>query len=490
MAENLKMVAAKAAGWKFSELLFQRFGTLFVGIVLARLLGPEEFGLVALLTIFISLADVVVNAGFPQALIQKRNTSLDEESSVFFCNILLGIFMYGVLYFIAPTLKYFYNKPELDLLSDLVRVAGLTVVIGSLGQVHRSLLQKNLRFKQLTYLSLAGLVSNGIIGITMAYNGYGVWALVISNVVSSVFVTALLWFISSWRPIYCLKFSVLKPLFDFGWRMLITNLANDFFNQINGLLIGRYYPTASLAYYNRGIAWPTLMADTVTSSMGAVLFPLLSKVNNDTRRMKRAVEKCLLGVTFMLWPALGGLFILSESLTRVILTEKWIDCVPYMQIMCLSMCLYPLQVINLQSLAAKGRADLFLRLTMIKRLLSVVILVIALPHGVIALVYAQLVISVISYPINAYYSSRMIEYSMFDQIKDLLPTAILTASMVLLVYFFNKVILLGDWEMIIICTCIGSLFYLSAAKIFRVSALKECTALAGNILKKSDRVVT
>jgi len=484
------MIAAKAAGWKFSELLFQRFGTLLVGIVLARLLEPEEFGQVALLTIFISLADVIVNAGFPQALIQKRNTSLDEESSVFFCNILLGIFMYGVLYFVAPTLKYFYNKPELDLLSDLVRVAGLSIIIGSLGQVHRSLLQKNLRFKQLAYLSVAGLVSHGAVGIAMAYHGYGVWALVVSNLVSAVFVTALLWFISDWRPIRCLKFRVLRPLFDFGWRILITNLANQFFNQINGLLIGRYYSTASLAYYNRGVAWPTLMANTVTSSMGAVLFPLLSKVNYDTSRMKRAVEKCLLAVTFMLWPALGGLFILSEPLTRVILTEKWLDSVPYMQIMCASMCLYPLQVINLQSLAAKGRADLFLRLTIIKRLLSVVILLMALPYGVIAMVYAQLVISVISYPINAYYSSRVIEYSMFDQIKDLLPTATLTASMVLLVYFFNKVILLGDWAMIIICACIGSLFYFCAAKIFKISALKECTALVGNILRKSDRVIT
>lgn len=487
MSHNLKHKATKAATWRMADMLCQRAGGLVVSVVLARLLLPEEFGAVALLSIFIHIAYVFVNAGFGSALVQRKNTTLLEESSVFYCNIAMALLLYGIIYLLAPLVPVFYDKPEMVILCPLLRVSALNLITGSFCQVQISLLEKQLHFKPLFIVSVAVLLVQAVVGITMAYCEFGVWALVFSYLISEVFRTLLINVLSQWRPVFQFSFSALAPLFSFGWKILLSRLLDTFFVQIYSFLIGRYYTPADLAFYNRGKAWPHMLATSVTSTISSVLFPALSQIQNDKTRMKRAMQKSQQVLAFLLWPSLMGVALTSESLVRLVLTDKWLPAVPYMQIISVSMCLWPIHVTNLQILTATGRSDLFLKLEILKKTLVVIMLIIAFPFGIMAMVWGQLVISFGSLFINAHFTKKLIGYSLLDQLHALLSP--LSGILVMVIGVAAVGLLpMADTVSLGVRVCVGVSLYVGWAHLFKSSAYFELRGLfIGRIVKMVKR---
>lgn len=473
MSNNLKNKTISAAAWRMAEMLCQRAGSLIVSIVLARLLMPEEFGTVALLTIFVSLANVVVNAGFGQALVQRQHTTPLEESSVYFCNIGMAVLLYGVLYLTAPFVPLFYNKPELTVLCPLLRLSALSLIIGSFGQVQTTLLTKQLHFKPLFVVSLIVLLAQAIVGIALAYRGAGVWALAWSTLIAGMVRVGLISWLSNWRPTFQFSFSALAPLFGFGWKLLASGLLDTFFVQIYGLLIGRFYAPADLGFFNRGKQIPDTVSMSLTATISSVLFPAMAQVQSDEQRMQRMLEKCLQFVAFLLWPCLVGLAFTADPLIRVLLTDKWLPAVPYMQVVSVTMCLYPVHAINLQVLTAIGRSDLFLKLEIIKKMLLVLILIITVPFGVMAMLYGELLLSFVALVINTYFTQRLIGYPLYRQIVAVRGTIGAVLMMGIVVGLMRRLAWQDDLVQLGAQAFAGATVYLAVAHLSRNPAYLE-----------------
>lgn len=470
MADSLKSKTLHALFWSFIESVGLQGVRFVIGIILARLLIPEQFGLLGMLMIFMAVAQVFLNSGFGAALIQKKEATQKDICSIFYFNILVGVAAAGLLCLVAPWIAAFYNQP---ILTPLTQALSLTIVINSFSLIQQTILTKQLNFKVQSKVSLISSVVSGIIGVILASGGYGVWSLVVQQISSTFFQTLLLWTLSAWRPSLIFSFESLREMFSFGSRLLVSGLLNRVFDNIYLLVIGKLFSATDLGFFTRAKTLGELPSLTLSDMIGRVTFPVFSTIQNDTVRLKRGLKKALTTLVLVNFPMMIGLAVIARPLVLVLLTEKWSECIPYLQLLCFLGLLYPMQMINLNLLTALGRSDLFLRLEIIKKMLIVINIAVTWRWGISAMISGMIVSSVISYYINSYYSGVLIDYSIREQLLDLLPYLIMAALMGMVIFAIGLLPFPNHWSMILVQIIIGIVIYICLCRLFRLTAFME-----------------
>lgn len=417
--------------WKILE----RGGTqgiqFVLSIVLARLVSPDNYGLIALVSIFIQISSVFVTSGLGTALVQQKDADDVSFSSVFFLGLFIACCCYVLLFFVAPYIASFY---EADSLIPIIRVLGISLFFGAVNNVQGSFVSKHMQFKRFFFSSIGSVAGSGIIGIVLAYKGFGVWALVWQQLSSGFFSCIILWFTVRWRPRLVFSWTKVKSLFDFGWKLLCSALLDTFFNNIYGLIIGRIYSPAQLGIYNKGRNFPSIIATNLDGSIQGVMLPTLSAYNDSVADVKRIARRSISVSAYILMPCMFGLAAIAEPLIEVLLTEKWRGCVPFLQLACISYALWPIHTANLTAINALGRSDIFLKLEIIKKTVTILNLLITVPLGIYAMAIGQVVSGFLSTFINAYPNKKLMGYSYIEQWKDLFPGFIVSILMGCIVF--------------------------------------------------------
>lgn len=443
--------------WKFGERIIAQLVTFCVSIVLARLIAPSEYGVIALVMVFISLADVFVTSGFGNALIQKKNADNIDFSSVFYFNIVFSGMIYFFLYINAANIAAFYGK---QILESVIKVLGLRIPIAAINSVQQAYVSRNMLFKRFFWSTLFGTLLSGVVGIIMAYCGYGVWALVGQYLTNTIVDTIVLWITVKWRPSYCFSIERVKVLFSYGWKLLCSGLLDTGYSQIRNLVIGKVYSADDLAFYNKGEQLPNLLVVNINTSISSVLFPAIASQQDNSERVKAMTRRAIKISSYVMWPAIIGLCVIAPALIDVLLTEKWIESVPYLQIICFSYVFWPIHTANLEAMKAMGRSDLFFKLEIIKKIIGIVILLVAIPYGVKAIAYSAVATSLISTFINAHPNRRLLNYSYMEQFADILPSIVLAVIMGGVVYPI-KFINLSSGFLVIFQVIVGAVIYMA-----------------------------
>lgn len=416
--------------WRFAERVGAKGVTLIVSIVLARLLSPEAYGNVALLSVFITIFGVFVDSGMGNALIQKKDADADDFTTVFYFNVVWSIFLYLILFFSAPLIAYFYNN---DSLIVLIRIAGFTILFAGVKNIQQAYVSKYMQFKKFFLATLGGTVFSGIVGIVLAYKGAGAWALVIQHITNTFVDTVILWFAVKWRPKGKFKFKKLQNLFSYGWKLLVSSLLDTIYNNLRSLIIGKKYTAEDLAYYNKAKGWPDLIVNNINTSIDSVLLPTMSAEQDDIMRVKKMTKRAISISSYVMAPMMMGLFCVAPTLISLILTDKWIFCVPYMRIFCITYIFYPIHTANLNAIKAVGRSDLFLKLEVIKKIIGVILLISTMWFGPLVMAYSLLISDVFSQVVNTWPNKKLLNYSYFEQLRDILPNLLNAAFMAVIV---------------------------------------------------------
>ena len=398
--------------WKFLE----RFGTVgiqfILQIFLARLLSPEDYGAIALITVFITIANVFVQSGFNTALIQQKQVLEEDYSSVFWISMLVASVCYIFIFLFSPFIAEFYNMP---ILKSVLRVLALTLFFGAYNSIQVAKISREFKFKNLFFSSLIAIIISGVLGIVLALYKFGVWALVFQQLSNQLIISFVLYFRVNWKLKLMVNMDRVRVLFNFGSKLLLSSLIDVIYNNIYSLVIGKVYDSSTLGYYNRADQFPNLIVYNVNGSIQSVILPALSEYQDDKPKVKEMVRKAMSVSSFLVFPLMMGMAICAEPIVSLILTDKWLPCVPYLQILCLSYMLWPIHTANLQAINALGRSDIYLKLEVIKKIIGIISLLISLPFGVIVMVYMKLVTGIISTFVNSYPNKKLLDYSYIHQ---------------------------------------------------------------------------
>lgn len=468
--ENLKHKTIRALFWSFFESAGLQSVRFVVGIVLARLLFPAQFGLIGMLMIFMAVAQSFLDSGFGAALIQKREATLTDTCSIFYFNIGVGLAAAGLLCMVAPWIAVFYNQP---ILTPLTRALSLTIVINSFGLIQNTILTKQVDFKTQAKVSLIASALSGIIGVSMAATGFGVWSLVVQQISSAFFRTVLLWLLNGWRPALIFSLKSLREMFGFGSRLLASGLLNQIFDNIYILVIGKLFSATDLGFFTRAQTLREVPSKTLSEMVGRVTFPVFSTIQDDPARLKKGMKKALTTLVLVNFPMMIGLAVIARPLVLVLLTEKWTESIPYLQLLCLVGLLFPLHVINLNLLQALGRSELFLRLEIIKKILIVINIAVTVRWGISAMIYGMIGTSIISYYLNSYYTGVLIGYPIREQLRDLFPYLILAVVMGIAVYAAGLLPFPNHWSILLLQMPLGIVIYVCLCRLFRLPAFVE-----------------
>lgn len=471
--------------WKLMERGGAQIIQFTVQIVLARLLLPEDFGLIAIVTVFTILANVFVQSGFNTALIQSKKANAIDFSSVFYLSIFVAGLLYMLLYIFSPFIAEFYNIPELTL---ILRVLSFTLFFGAFNSIQNAVIARNMMYKMLFFSSLGAITVSGTIGIVMAYIGFGVWALVTQQLINQFLITIILWFTVKWRPKLLFSPKRLKGLFSFGWKLLVSSLIDSLYSNVRGLLIGKIYNPSQLGFYNRGQQFPSIIVSNIDSSIQSVMFTALSTHQDNRARVKDMVRRSIVTSSFIVLPLMVGLAAVAKPLVEILLTEKWLPAVPFLQILCFSYALWPIHTSNLQAINALGRSDIFLRLEIIKKIIGLVILLISIPFGIYVMVFGEVLVGIISTFINAYPNFKLLNYSYKEQWKDILPSLIISIVMGTIIYSFQWIGMNAGLT-IIIQVVVGVLIYISLAYIFKLECFKYLLLTGKDFIRSKKGVV-
>jgi len=482
MAESIKQSTIRALSWSFLGSIGLQGMRFIIGIVLARLLFPEQFGLVGMLAIFMGVADAFLDSGFGAALIQKREVTQTDTCSIFYFNIVVGLAVTGLLCLAAPWIAAFYNQP---ILTPLTRAMSLIIVINSFGLIQNTILTKRIDFKTQTKVSLFASMLSGIIGVTLAAVGFGLWSLVVQQIFSAFFQTLFLWLLNPWRPSLIFSLKSLREMFGFGSRLLAAGLLNQIFENIYPLIIGKLFSATDLGFFTRANTLAEFPARTVSGMVGRVTFPVFSTMQDDPDRLKRGLKKALTTLVLVTFPMMIGLAVIARPLVLVLLTEKWAACVPYVQLFCVPGLLFPLHVMNLNVLQALGRSDLFLRLEIIKKVLIVVNIAITWRWGISAMIYGMIVMSIISYYLNSYYTGVMIGYPLQEQLRDMFSYIIMAALMGMAICAAGLLPIPSYWSMLLVQIVVGIVIYVCLCRVFRLKAFMDIWYAIWNRIKTS-----
>lgn len=420
--------------WRFAETSGAQMIQFIVTLILARILSPEIFGTVTFILIFSQILQVFVDSGFGNALIQKKDADDIDFSSVFYFNVIMCFLMYGIIYVCASYIAVLCNDASLVW---VIRFLGLVVVISGFKNILQAYIYRTMQFKLFFFSTLAGTVISAGMGIWMALKGYGIWALAVSKVSNALIDTIVLWIVLKWRPKCCFSMNRLKQLIQYGWKLLISSLVDTLYNNLRQFIIGKRYSEADLAYYDRGNQIPNLIVGNINTSIDSVIFPVLSQSQTDREKLREIMRKAVQTSAYIISPLMLGLAFLSPELVQIVLTEKWMPCVPFLQIFCFTYLLYPLQTANLNVIKAMGRSDIFLKLEIIKKILGLCILAGSMWFGVKAMAYSYLLNSFISLYINCIPSKKLLNYGIREQLKDFLPYVLLSVAMGIGIGFLN-----------------------------------------------------
>lgn len=417
--------------WSFAEKFGAQFVSLVVSFVLAKILGPKVFGTVALMMVFINVLQVLVDGGFGTALIQKEDVDETDYATVFYFNFLLCILLYILVYIFAPSIAHFSGNNDLV---NHIRVLSISIIIYGLKNIQYSYVSKHLLFKKFFFSTLGGTILSAIVGMVMAYNGFGLWAL-IAQYLSNVCVdTMVLWCTVGWRPTLKFSFKKLKSLFSYGWKILSANILDVFFNELKNLLIGKVFSTTDLGYFNRGEIIPRTIVVNTDKAIDSVLFPVLSSCQKNKNDVKILVRNAITTSVFFLAPLMIGLFAVAPGAVRLVLSDEWLPCVPYLRIYCVTFLFYPIHTANLNAIKSVGRSDLFLKLEVYKVFVCAVLFVISIKFGLVIVSYGLIAGSFLCQIINAWPNRKLIGYGYAQQIKDILPYIIASIIMGGVVY--------------------------------------------------------
>jgi O-antigen/teichoic acid export membrane protein len=468
MSDNLKNQTINSVIWSSYDRFGSQLIAFVISVILARELAPEVFGLIAMLNIFLAIGQSFVDSGFGSALIQRKNTTEEHYSSVFYFNIMIGILMAVVLYFSAPLIASFFEQ---EILVSLSRVLALKFLILPFGLIQMNLLVKDLNFKSRTKVNIAATTLSGIIGVAMAFSGFGVWSLVAKMITRDIFSSIFLWIFNSWRPSRVFSFKAIKELFSFGSRMFFSGLLNVLFNNLYQIVIGRLFSPADLGYYTRARTLEQLPARNISEIVSTVTFSSFSKVQDDYNRLKSGMKMAVNYLMYINLPMMVGLALVARPLVIVLLTEKWLPSVTFIHILCLTGILFPLQVMNLNILKAKGRSDLYLRLEIFKKILTILNIAIAYRWGIIALIWGQVIVSFLSYYINSYFTGKLLDYGILKQLKDIIPYILQTFLMAVIVYAINFIGFSSDFVLLITQISTGLIVYFVFSILFKLPVL-------------------
>jgi len=452
--------------WRFAERCGAQGVSLIVTVILARLLDPEVYGVIALISVFVSLLGVVVDSGFGDALIQKKDADNLDFSTVFYFNILICLTSYAVIYFAATLIADFYHRAEL---TPMIRVMSLSLLISGVKNVQMAYVSRNLEFKRFFFATLGGTIAAAVVGIWMAYRGFGAWALIAQSLLNHTIDTAILWISVKWRPQLAFSFSRLKELFSFGWKMFVSALVNTAYGKINELIIGKIYSPSALAFYNRGTQFPAAIVGNLDTSIVSVLFPVLSSVQNDPNIIKAMTRRTLKVSTYLIMPMMFGLAACSEPLIRLLLTDKWILSVPYLRIFCVSYAFWPLLSDNMNAIRSLGYSNYYLAVDTTKKVISLIGLLISMWFGVIWMAHSFMFTTIISCSFAIIPNKKLLNYTCREQFADILPQIILTIIMGGIVYCVTF-LRLSDWATLLIQVPLGVIIYILGSKLMKIDS--------------------
>ncbi len=475
----MKNKVADSLIWK----LLERFGVqgmqFVLQIILARLLDPAHYGVLSLMVIFTALANVFIQSGFNTALVQNKETKEEDYSSVFWVSLGVACVLYVLLFFGAPLIAQFYDMPEIV---SPFRVLALVLFPGAFNSVQIAKVSRELDFKQIFKSNIGAIVLSGIVGIAMAYMGAGLWALVAQYLLNIVFAAIVMWFSVKWRPMFVCNLNRVKMLFKFGWKLLVSGLIETLYQDLRSLVIGKKYSESTLGFYNRGKQFPQFIVNAINGAVQSVMLPVMSQKQDEKGSVKEITRRSISISSYIMFPMMAGLAGVATPLVSLLLTDKWLPCVPFMQIYCFTFAFYPVHSCNLQAINAMGRSDIFLKLEIIKKSYGIAALIVAVVffNSPIAIAMTGVITTAISCFVNASPNKKLIGYSYFEQIRDILPSLLAALVMFVAVLAVGK-LALNNILILIVQVAVGVIVYIAISAIFKLRPFLMCLGMLKKI---------
>lgn len=465
--------------WRFFERCGAQLVSFVVSIILARLLDPSVYGEIALITVFTCILQVFIDSGMGSALIQKKNADDLDFSSVFYFNITMCLALYGVMFIAAPFIAEFYHLPHLP---PVIRLLSLTLVISGVRSIQQSYVSKKMIFKKFFFATLGSTLCSAIVGIAMAYMGYGVWALVGQHLTNTALGTIILWITVQWRPKFMFSLQRLKGLFSYGWKLLVSSLLDVGYGQLRQLIIGKIYTAKDLAFYNQGHHFPHVIVSNINASIDSVLLPAMSAEQDDKNRVRAMTRRAISISTYVMMPMMMGLAVCAEPTVRLVLTEKWLPCVPFLRVFCFTFAFYPVHTANLNAIKALGRSDLFLKLEILKKIVGLTAVLITMNISVMAMAYSLFVTSILCQIINSWPNKKLLNYNYLAQLKDMMPQILLSITMGAIVYSIHFADL-NDATTLAVQIITGAVVYTLLSKFFKIESFNYISNAVSKVIK-------
>ena len=479
--ENLRGKVLSGLFWKALENGGVQLVQLVISLILARLLGPERYGTISLLLVFIAIANVFIQTGFQTSLIQKRQVDDLDYSSVFYLSLGVAAILYGLIFAGAPAVAVFYQDPELK---PMLRVLALMIFFGAVVSVQTAIVSRKMEFRKMCIASLLATCLSGIAGVIGAYNGFGTWSLVIQQLGNQFLLMIFLWGLVGWKPEKKFSMERVKVLFSYGWKLMCSSLIDTVYNNLYTMVIGKIYQKDVVGYYNRGNQFPQLIVNNLAASIQAVMLPAFSASQEDRDRMKAMVRRSIVTSAFVVFPMMAGLIAVAKPLISIILTEEWLPCVPFLQIMCVAYAMWPIHIANLQAINALGRSDIFLKLEIVKKVLGLLVLAVSIPFGIYAMVWLKAATNFAGTIINSYPNKKLLDYSFTEQWRDVFPALLLSVIMGGAVYSIQFLIH-NNWLLLITQILTGIVVYAGLSWLFKVESFKYLVGMVKRGRKKS-----
>ena len=478
--DNLKQKVSKGLLWNTIHNLSMKGIQFLLMLFMARLLSPDDYGTVGLLAIFIQLSNTFAESGFSLALVRKQDRTQVDLSTAFYFNIVVGIICYFIVFCIAPWVADFYNKP---ILTSLLRVLALTIPISSLSTVLVAMMNYNMQFKKQAMISITHTLVSGVLGLAMAFMGYGVWALVGQSLIATCLGTVLCWLLNRWHPSWIYSWKSFREMFGFSSKLLLTRIIDTIYGNVYSIVIGKVYSPATLGHYTRAQNWATMPSTNIVGILNNVSFASLSKIQDDIERLRSVYRKMIKTSAFIVFPLMFGLSAVSLPLIFFTIGTKWELCAQILQIICFMFVFMPIQSLNINLIQAMGRSDLSLKISVVGKVLSLLVLFGSLPFGIIPMCWFSVISSVVILLINFYYVGKLLELSIFSQIKDLFPSACLSAIMYIAVFFTIR-LFTTDWIQLLAGIFVGMALYTGLAYVFKMKSLYDTIGVIKNMVHK------
>lgn len=470
----------KSLFWKFFERLGTQSAGFIVSIILARLLMPEQYGTIALIMIFINICNVIIDGGLNTALIQKKQANDTDFSTILYTSLLISVLLYVLLFLCAPFIAEFYRIAEL---STIIRVLAINLIFYALNSIQRAYVSKHMLFNKLFYSSFLATIISGIIGIAMAYNGYGVWALVALNLSGTIITCVVMWYAVKWRPMLVFSTKSFFGLFNYGWKIFMTSFITVIFVEMRKMFIGRLYTPSNLAYYEKGEQFPNLIMTNIFTSIQSILLPTFSEYQDDRTKVKNMMRRSTKMSCFVIYPLMTGMIVIAPAMIHLLLGDKWMNAIPFIQIMCIAYFFRPITISNWEAIKAMGYSGITLKLEIVKKVIDIIILLAAINISVRAIAWGVVLYDAICIIINLAPNAKLLNYRIHEQLADAMPTLLISIAMGTIIYPLCMTGL-SDIMQIVMQFLVGSIAYLGLCYTFKEESLMYILSL---IRQKSEK---